>query len=84
MASRQKVSKSRGGEFVHLSKVIMTLKSYLAVGILNMLLASYAASAVQDLRVKRSEEDNQNDLGIDEVEGSGTDTESTNEGKLSC
>ena len=84
MARRQKVSKSRGGEFVQLSKVIMTLKSYLAVGILNMLLASYAASAAQDLRGKRSEEDNQNDLGIDEVEGSGTDTESTNEGKLSC
>lgn len=77
MAPRQKVLGRRGGEFINSSKV-MTLKSYLAIGALNMLLTSYAAMAAQDVRGKRSEDDN--DLGSAEMEGSGTDTESTHEG----
>ena len=68
---------SQGGGFVDLSKV-MKLKSYLAVGTLNMLLASCALVAAKEARAKRSEEDD--DLGSAEMEGSGTET--THEGKL--
>ena len=68
-----------GRVLVNSSKV-MTLKSYLAIGMLHLLLASYEALAVKDLREKRSKEDNLDDQGGKEVEGSGAENEASREG----
>lgn len=67
-----------GRVLVNSSKV-MTLKSYLAIGMLHLLLASYEALAVKDLRGKRSKEDNLDDQGGKEVEGSGAENEASHE-----
>ena len=59
---------------------VMTLKSCFAIGMLHLLLASYEALAMKDSRGERSEEDNLDDQGRKEVEGSGTEKEASHEG----
>ena len=84
MGQKQKMFMGRGAEFIYFFKV-MPQKLYVVVGILSMLLASYATLAAKDVRGDLSKEDNQDDYGNGsaEVEGGGIDAESVHEGKCS-